>query len=204
MECGYKFTNTNGKQFLFSDQVFPKVLELAKAYRWIPRGTNYIQRTEDEDGFESRQSFPDGSYLATDGARVSDEDTKELVTSLEDALKEVPNKNLFRYLGDTFNYYNSGPVYINYEVKSESMDYDLSPVDLFYISFSKSKDYTLDMLRGFLTFRGNISEDQVCQLLIWFSNDLLKDKLIKFIDYCKGGSFTIRCEGSEEYEEWKY
>ena len=74
-----------GGAFPFSDQLWPKVLELARRYSWKPQGTRrYLENGEIDTNWE-------GGYLDNCGQTISSEDAANLAQALEDALPDVPN-----------------------------------------------------------------------------------------------------------------
>jgi len=179
----FEFIDVNGKQFVLSEYVFPKIIELAEAYGWKP------------------WNEMDDLHLRV----IKNVEAKEMAFALRCALKDIPKINLYPNLGSEYEHYmgrHSNPFKgLYFESLSKSKGYNISPVDFYQISFSRPKDYKLDQIKSLFLANGTSVKEYTCQLLIWFSNDLLKDKLMKFIAFCEEESFVIYNEQCIKYEE---
>jgi len=92
----YDLTNIKG-EYHFVVRDWHKVLDLAKEYGWIPKGTevNRIMKS-----FAGHWDNWDGNYFTFDNQLVAEEDAKNLAKALRAALKDVPKKRVNKSLDD--------------------------------------------------------------------------------------------------------
>jgi hypothetical protein len=99
-ETNMGFDLSNGdRYFRMGNSQYPKVLNLAFMYGWIPQGT-----IRNEDLFPpERTGIPPGTrdgYFSSDFQMVTEEDALELAKALERALNDIP-KGIYNKQWDT-------------------------------------------------------------------------------------------------------